>query len=111
MGCLLLIYYVFMCQKALRPTDDSIPSSPHTPIRSHSVDELGNVNLWPASEASRSGFGWFHPRATWVLPRQLRTYKARCGESVNMYGCSQVWIDACTKGFLWNAVSRPHCLS
>ena len=34
------------------------------------------ANLWPANEAARTGFGWFKPRATWVLPRQLRTCKA-----------------------------------
>ncbi|GAX78878.1 hypothetical protein CEUSTIGMA_g6317.t1 [Chlamydomonas eustigma] len=42
-----------------------------------SVDDQGQVNLWPSNEASRTGFGWFSPRATWELPKQLKSCKAR----------------------------------
>ncbi|KXZ48331.1 hypothetical protein GPECTOR_28g737 [Gonium pectorale] len=42
-----------------------------------SVDTAGEVAVWPAYEGDRTGLGWFLPRASWHLPRSLRSWQAR----------------------------------
>ncbi|KIZ03210.1 tRNA-dihydrouridine synthase A [Monoraphidium neglectum] len=41
------------------------------------VDQRGLVALWPASDADRSGFGWFKPKKCFQLPPSMRTCHAR----------------------------------
>ena len=42
------------------------------------VDQRGEVALWPAAACERSGFGWFVPKRRYQLPRGLRTHHPRC---------------------------------
>jgi hypothetical protein len=42
-----------------------------------SADARGVVALWPASDAARTGYGWFTPKQRWQLPRAMRACQAR----------------------------------
>lgn len=54
----------------------SFMGSQHNMSCNTQIQTCAQVNLWPAHESERTGFGWFQPRATWTLPPQLRTWRA-----------------------------------